>query len=173
MEVHHGDKMFSKQVHAKMCDKYMSWTKIICDEDACGLKINDKPYYLSEAWFLTSDAKHTKPYVRGSVTGKKFWKKWGTVKCAIINSDNHVAKSTIASMPGGALPSGTNWSLFLTRLIYNLYAEKEEVKRAKKKRRTRWTRMRRTGLQSIARWQKRRIGPYSPHHPHRVPSRWC
>ena len=55
LEIHHGDKMFSKQLHAKMWDKYVSWTKIICDEDDCGLKINEKPYCLSESWFLTSD----------------------------------------------------------------------------------------------------------------------
>ena len=73
---------------------------------------------------MTSDVKQKKPYAKGAVTGKKFWKKWGTVKCAVINSDNHVVKRTIASMPGGALPSGTDWNLFLTRLIYNLYIEK-------------------------------------------------
>ena len=28
-------------------------------------------------------------------------------------------------MPGGALPSGTDWNLFLNRLIYNLYVSKE------------------------------------------------
>ena len=31
-------------------------------------------------------------------------------------------------MPGGALPSGTNWSLFLNQLVYNLYMEKEKMK---------------------------------------------
>ena len=50
------------------------------------------------------------------------------MKSAIINSDNHVVKRTIASMPGGALPSGTDWSFFLTQLIYNLYMEKEKMK---------------------------------------------
>ena len=37
-------------------------------------------------------------------------------------------KRTIASTPGGALPSGTDWNLFLTHLIYNLYTEKEKTK---------------------------------------------
>ena len=50
------------------------------------------------------------------------------MKSAIVNSDNHVVKRTITSMPGGALPSGTDWNLFLTRLIYNLYTEKEKTK---------------------------------------------
>lgn len=128
LEIHHGDKMSGKQIHIKMWDKYMSWSNIICDEDDCGMKINEKPNYLSKQWFMTSDAKHKKPYVEGAVTGKKFWKKWGTVKSSIINSDNLVVKRTIASMPGGALPSGTDWGLFLTRLIYNLYMEKEKMK---------------------------------------------
>lgn len=43
LDIDHGETMFSKQLHAKMWDKYMSWTKIIRDEDDCGLKINDNP----------------------------------------------------------------------------------------------------------------------------------
>ena len=86
----------------------MSWTKIICDEGDCGVKSNEKTDYLSEQWFLSLDAKYKKPYIKGAITGKKFWKKWGTVKSAIINSDNHVVRRTIASMPGGAFLSGTD-----------------------------------------------------------------
>mmetsp|Transcript_13729 Transcript_13729/g.19631 ORF Transcript_13729/g.19631 Transcript_13729/m.19631 type:complete len:441 (-) Transcript_13729:68-1390(-) len=131
LEIHHGDKMSARDIHAKMWDKYVLWANIICDEGDCGVKINEKPDYLCERWFLTSDANHKKKYVSGEVTGKRFWKKWGTIKSAVTNSDNHVVKSTIASMPGGALPSGTNWSLFLTRLIYNLHMEKEKMKAKK------------------------------------------
>ena len=128
LEIHHGDKMSGKEIHTKMWDKYVSWANIICDEDDCGVKINEKPDYLCEQWFLTSDAKHKKLHETGADTGKKFWKKWGALKSAVINSDNHVVKKTISSMPGGALPSGTDWNLFLTRLIYNLYIEKEKMK---------------------------------------------
>ena len=42
MEIHHGDKMASELIHAKLWDKYVSWTKIICDEDDAGMKINKK-----------------------------------------------------------------------------------------------------------------------------------
>ncbi len=87
--------MCSKEIHATLWDKYISWTKIICDEDDCAVKINGKSEYLTEQLFLMSDAKHKKPYVTGAVTGKRFWKKWGTVKSAIINSDNHVVKRTV------------------------------------------------------------------------------
>ena len=128
LEIHHGDKMSAKQIHVKMWDKYVAWANIIRDEADCGIKINEKPDYLSEVWFMTADAKHQKPYVKGTVSGKRFWKKWGIVKSTIINSDNHVVKRTIASMPGGALPSGTDWSIFFTRLIYNMYIEKEKMK---------------------------------------------
>ena len=128
LEIHHGDKMSTKQIHVKMWDKYVAWANIIRDEADCGIKINEKPDYLSEVWFMTADAKHQKPYVKGAVSSKRFWKKWGIVKSTIINSDNHVVKRTIASMPGGALPSGTDWSIFLTRLIYNMYIEKEKMK---------------------------------------------
>ena len=106
LELHHGGKMPSKEIHAKLWDKYVSWTKIICDEGDGGVTINKRPNYLHEWWFLTSDVKQKKPYAKGAVTGKKFWKKWGIVKCAVINSDNHVVKRTITSMPGGVLPSG-------------------------------------------------------------------
>ena len=128
LEISHGDKMSGKEIHVKMWEKYVRWAKIICEEDDANMKIDTKPGYLSEQFFMTSDAKHKKFYAVGETTGQKFWKKWGAVKSAIINSDNHVVKRTIASMPGGALPSGTDWSLFLTRLIYNLYMEKEKIK---------------------------------------------
>ena len=128
LEIHHGEKMNGKQIHAKMWDKYVSWTKIICDEDDAGVKIGEKPNYLSEVYFLTSDAKNQRFYKKGAESGKRFWKKWGTVKSVILNSDNHIVKKTIASMPGGALPSGTDWSLFLNRLMYNVYTEKEKMK---------------------------------------------
>jgi len=108
IEIHYGDKMSGLQIHAETWNKYVSWVKIICNDGDTGVKIDEKPDYLCEQYFLTSDAKHKKLYEPGIQTGKKFWKKWGTLKSAIINSDNHVVKKTIASMPGGALPSVWN-----------------------------------------------------------------
>ena len=75
LDIQHGDKMSRKQIYVKMWDKYVSWTNIICDEGDCGVKINEKPEHLSELWFMTSDSKHQKPYVKGAVTSKKIWKK--------------------------------------------------------------------------------------------------
>ena len=103
----------------------MSWTKLLRDEDDASVKILDeKTNCLCEQYFLTSDAKRTKYYEKSAASGNKFWKKCETVKSAIINPDNHVVKRTIASMPSGIIPSGHDWNLFLTRLIYNLYREK-------------------------------------------------
>ena len=64
--------MAGKEIHAKMWDKYVSWTKIIYDEGDASVKIDAKPDYLSEHYFLTSDAKHKKFYAKGISTGKKF-----------------------------------------------------------------------------------------------------
>ena len=43
LEIHYGDKMASKLIHAKLWDKYVSWTKIICNEGDAGVKIDEKP----------------------------------------------------------------------------------------------------------------------------------
>ena len=128
-EICHGDKMSAKDIHSKIWAKYVAWAKLICETDDAELKIEPKPEYLSLDFFMTSDAKCKKRYTGGVETGKKFWKKWGTVKSAIINFDNNTVKRTISGMPGGALPSGTDFNLFLTRLVYNLYNEKVNDKK--------------------------------------------
>ena len=124
LEINHGEKMRANEIHMKMWEKYLSWGKVFCEEAYAGI---NKPAYLTDRYFTTSDAAHRKPFPGGAESGKKMWKKWGSVKSGIINSDNHVVKKTIASMPGGALPSGTDWDLFLTRLVYNLYLAKEKL----------------------------------------------
>ena len=53
------------------------------------------------------------------------WKRWLKVRKEIRDRDNHAIKKVIARMPGGALPSGTDFSLFLDRVIYGLYIAKE------------------------------------------------
>ena len=55
-----------------MWDKYVVWAKIIYDEGDAGGNIDAKPDYLSEHYFLTSDAKHKKFYAKGISTGKNF-----------------------------------------------------------------------------------------------------
>ena len=126
LEITHGDKMCAKDIHAKIWEKYLSWAKIFCEEADAGMKIESRPDYLANEYFTMSDAVHRKPFPGGAESGKKLWKKWGSVKSAVINSDNNVVKKTIVSMPGGALPSGTDWDLFLTRLVYILYMAKEK-----------------------------------------------
>ena len=133
LEIIHGDKMCAKDIHTKMWEKYLSWSNVFCEEADAGMKIEPRPDYLAPDYFTTSDAAHKKSFPGGAETGKKLWKKWGSVKSAVINSDNNVVKKTIASMPGGALPSGTDWDLFLTRLVYNLYIVKEKGKTPKEK----------------------------------------
>ena len=51
-----------------------------------------KSDYLCEELFMTSDAKQKKRYSGGVETGKKLWKKWGTVKSSVINFDNNIVK---------------------------------------------------------------------------------
>merc|ERR1740139_1549451 len=60
----------------------------------------------------------------GQNGGKKLWDIWLKVKRDIINVDNLAVKATILQMPGGALPSGTDLELFLTRLLYELHKKK-------------------------------------------------
>jgi len=72
--------------HPKMWEEYDSWIKTICDECDAGMKIADKPDYLCEEFLMTSDTLHKKGYEPGAATGKKFWKKFGTVKAAITDS---------------------------------------------------------------------------------------
>ena len=47
------------------------------------------------------------------------------VRKKIRDRDNHGIKKAIARMSGGAMPSGTNFSIFLDRVIYELYVEKD------------------------------------------------
>ena len=63
LEIHHGDKMVSKEIYAKMWDKYTSWAKGICVEGDAGVKIDAKTDYLSEQYFLTSD-ENTRSFMR-------------------------------------------------------------------------------------------------------------
>jgi hypothetical protein len=52
------------------------------------------------------------------------WKRWLRVRKEIRDRDNHAIKKAIARMPGGTLLSGTDFSLFLDRVIYELYVVK-------------------------------------------------
>ena len=61
--------------------------------------------------------------------GKSLWKKWHRIKKDILNRDNNTVKKAIAKMPNGALPSGTDFSLFLDRVTYELYLAKEDEKK--------------------------------------------
>lgn len=53
---------------------------MICDEAENTFQINNKPAYLNEQLFFTTDAKGKKPLDQTPTAGMKFWKKWGAVK---------------------------------------------------------------------------------------------
>ena len=60
--------------------------------------------------------------------GQLMWKKWIKLRREIWDRDNHAIKKAIARLLGSALPSGTDFSLFLNCLIYKLYVAKECAK---------------------------------------------
>ena len=121
VEITQGDKRSSEQIHDDMICHYERWAKVMCAEDDAGCMISTSPGYLTETMFMTVDVKENKAITRTRAFGKKFWRKWGLIKRSIINFENGIVKKTIASMPGGALPSGTDWELFVTRLVYYYY----------------------------------------------------
>ena len=102
----------------------MHWAKLIAEGD---IGIDDTPGYVTETMLMMKDAKNQKSIERMLTGGKKLWDKWHKIKREITGSDNIAVKSTIASMPCGALPSGTGLKLFLRRLMYALH----EVRKTK------------------------------------------
>ena len=128
IEITSGDKRSTNKIHSDMIVKYQRWSNLICSDAETVLNLHNPPEYLQPALFMTSDTKGTKEYPVDTTTGKKFWRKWGTVKRSILGVENVIIKKTIAKMPGGALPSGTDMKLFMDRVIYGLYMYKMKEK---------------------------------------------
>lgn len=93
---------------------------VIYDGSCEFFRIHNSLTYQNKKLFLTKDVKRKNKLLLATTIEKKFLRKWGLIKRRILNVENIAAKKTIASIPDGALPSGTDWSLFVKRLIYNL-----------------------------------------------------
>jgi hypothetical protein len=66
--------------------------------------------------FLTSDASNQKLRAHNKEENTKLWRQWILAKSAITNFNNIAVKKAISRMPGKALPSGSDFSLFLERV---------------------------------------------------------
>mmetsp|Transcript_27634 Transcript_27634/g.33594 ORF Transcript_27634/g.33594 Transcript_27634/m.33594 type:complete len:232 (+) Transcript_27634:123-818(+) len=125
IEITLGDKQKAEQIHKSMIAKYMKWADLLLktpDEVVTG----EIPGYVTDAMMKTADVKGKKRY--GEDDGKKMWSKWHRLKKDILNRDNLAVKKAIARMPNGVLPSRTDFSIFLNRVVYELYMVKEAAK---------------------------------------------
>ena len=75
---------------------------------------------------LTKDKTNLKSLDLSTNGGRKLWDRWLKVKRDITGMENLAVKAALSKMPGGALPSGTDIELFLTRLMYEMYLSKKK-----------------------------------------------
>ena len=131
IEISEGDKIRVQEIHEGMVVKYKKWACQLLQLDE--VVFGELPVYVKERFLITYDAKEKK-FDQVS-HGKSLWKKWHRIKKDILNRDNNTVKKAIAKMPNGALPSGTDFSIFLDRVTYELYLVKEDEKNSLKVRR--------------------------------------
>ena len=120
VEVYTGGKLTAEGQHTKLRECYDRWARSIMTEDNT-LGVLSVPSYVTEKMFLTSDANNRKLRAHNKEENKKLWRQWILAKSAITNFDNIAVKKAISRMPGKALPSGSDFSLFLERLKYELH----------------------------------------------------
>ena len=120
VEVVQGDKHKKEDLTRKIREKYDRWAKLIVEEDE-GLGFDGVPKYVTEHMFNTQDSKNLKVRANTPTENLRLWRQWVVAKSQIINIDNLAVRAAINRMPGKVLPSGTDFSLFLDRLLYELY----------------------------------------------------
>ena len=123
IEITQGDKKSMKDIERAMFKKFKKWASLLLDNKG-EVVIGELPAYVTERMLLTSDVGEKTLYAHPKA-GKSMWKKWLKCRKEIRDRDNHAIKKAIARMPGGALPSGTDFGKFLDRVIYELYVAKE------------------------------------------------
>jgi len=126
MEITVDNKQKLLDIHNGMLKRYKKWTHLLLAPDS-DIGIGELPEYITEKMMLISDVARKKLYSSPKAC-QTMWKKWLKVRREIRDWDNHAFKKAIAGMPGEILPSGTNFGLFLNRLIYELYLAKEGKK---------------------------------------------
>ena len=105
-----------------MARRFRGWAKLI-SSDELGLPLT--PTYVTEQMLLTKDKTNLKSLDLSTNGGRKLWDRWLKVKRDITGTENLAVKAALSKMPGGALPSGTDIELFLTRLMYEMYLSKK------------------------------------------------
>ena len=123
IEITQGDKKSMKDIERDMFTKFKKWASLLLDNKG-EVVIGELPAYVTEKMLLTTDVGEKALYAHPKA-GKSMWKKWLKCRKEIRDRDNHAIKKAIARMPGGALPSGTDFGFFLDRVIYELYVAKE------------------------------------------------
>ena len=79
------------------------------------------PEYVNDIFFSTTDMNGMRLRDNNKNNNQALWWQWNATKSAIINFDSLAVKKAINRMPGKALPSGTDFSIFLQYLRYELY----------------------------------------------------
>ena len=67
---------------------------------------------------MMKDAMNQKLWSNTPKENQALWRQQVAVESHTINIDNIAVKAAVNLIPGIALPSGTNFSLFLDRVIY-------------------------------------------------------
>ena len=123
VEIAKGEKKKKADLHSEMARRFRGWAKLI-SSDEIGLPLT--PTYVTEQMLLTKDKTNLKSLDLSTNGGRKLWDRWLKVKRDITGTDNLAVKAALSKMPGGALPSGTDIELFLTRLMYEMYLSKKK-----------------------------------------------
>ena len=125
IEITMGNKQKLVDLQKDIYKKYKKWVSLLLEPGM--LAIGDLPGYVTENMMLSCDVGEKKFYIQPKA-GVTLWKKWLKLRKEILNRDNHAIKKAIAKMPGCALPSGTDFSVFLDRVVYELFLAKEGTK---------------------------------------------
>ena len=120
VEIYTGEKMRVESLHAKLQDNYDRWASLISKRDPY-YGLSYVPKYVTDRMFSTTDTNGMRLRDNNKNNNQALWMQWNATKSAIINFDNLAVKKAINRMPGKALPSGTDFNIFLQYLRYELY----------------------------------------------------
>ena len=109
-----------ESLHAKLRYNYDRWASLISKGDpSSGLSC--VPEYVTDGMFSTTDMNVMRIRDNNKKNNRSLCRQWNATKSTIVNFDNLAVKKSINRMPGKALPSGTDFNIFLRYLRYELY----------------------------------------------------
>jgi len=129
VEVSKGGKMKKSELHIKLQKCYDRWATLICSDDGSEAITFERPSYVTMKMFTTKDFNNLQERANNEKDLSALWRQWTTLKAAIVNFDNNAVRKAIRKMPGKSLPSGTDFSLFFNRLVYEMYTVRSAVAR--------------------------------------------